>query len=149
MLIGKRGWLYAEFFNRLKSLGVEERVVFPGYVAGEDLPALYQLARVFVFPSLYEGFGLPPLEAMACGTPVVCSNAASLPEVVGDGGLLVSPTDTAALTQAIGQVLADAGLHTKLSRRALAQAGQFSWTTAADQLVEIYRALGQTKNRLK
>jgi glycosyltransferase involved in cell wall biosynthesis len=149
VLIGKKGWLYDDFFRRLQELGLTERVIFPGYIAGEDLPAVYQLARLLAYPSLYEGFGLPPLEAMACGTPVVCSNAASLPEVVGEGGLLVEPTDTAALSQAIGRVLADDSLHAELSRRALAQAARFSWDTAGEQLTALYARLLESKNRPK
>ncbi|MBM3134809.1 MAG: glycosyltransferase family 4 protein, partial [Chloroflexi bacterium] len=81
---GKKGWLYESFFSRLRELGLEGEMILPGYIADEDLPAMYSAASVFVFPSLYEGFGLPPLEAMACGTPVVCSNASSLPEVCGE-----------------------------------------------------------------
>ncbi|GAB4423726.1 MAG: glycosyltransferase family 1 protein [Anaerolineae bacterium] len=141
VLIGKRGWLVDDFFSRLQELGLAERVIFPGYIAGEDLPAVYQLARLLAYPSLYEGFGLPPLEAMACGTPVVCSNAASLPEVVGDAGLLVQPTDTAALAQAMGRLLADNSLHADLSRRALALAAQFSWGSAGEQLATLYAGL--------
>ncbi|HXW01627.1 MAG TPA: glycosyltransferase family 1 protein, partial [Anaerolineae bacterium] len=97
VLIGKKGWLDQPFLQRLQELGLEEVVIFPGYVDEADLPACYQLATVFVFPSLYEGFGLGPLEAMACGTPVVSSNSSSLPEVVGEAGLLIDPTDTAGL----------------------------------------------------
>jgi glycosyltransferase involved in cell wall biosynthesis len=141
VLVGKKGWLYESFFQYLQQLGLEEKVIFPGYVAEADLPAFFQLATVFAFPSLYEGFGLGPLEAMACGTPVVCSNSSSLPEVVGEAGLLVSPTDTAGLNAALRQVLANANLRADLSQRGLAQAQKFSWQKAADELVEIYRGL--------
>ncbi len=149
VLIGKRGWLYDDFFQRLQALGLTERVIFPGYIAGDDLPAVYQLARLLAYPSLYEGFGLPPLEAMACGTPVVCSNAASLPEVVGDAGLLVEPTDTAALWQALKRVLGDDSLRTELAGRALEQASRFSWETAATQLTALYARVLESKNRPK
>jgi len=91
VIAGGRGWLYEEIFARVEALGLQGDVLFPGFVADEDLPALYNLAEAFVLPSLYEGFGLPPLEAMACGTPVVTSNVSSLPEVVGDAGLMVEP----------------------------------------------------------
>ncbi len=141
VLIGKKGWLYADFFQKLRNLGLEEAVIFPGYIAEADLPACYQLAEVFVYPSLYEGFGLPPLEAMACGTPVVSSDSSSLPEVVGDAGLLVNPTDPAALTGALQRALADEALRADLSRRALAQARKFSWHRAVDELVGVYRSL--------
>lgn len=141
VLIGKKGWLYETFFEKLQALGLEEQVIFPGYVAEDDLPACYQLAELFVYPSLYEGFGLPPLEAMACGVPVVCSNSSSLPEVVGQAGLLVEPTDTAALAQAMRRVLADAPLRADLAGRSLAQAKRFSWAKAADELAAVYRNL--------
>jgi glycosyltransferase involved in cell wall biosynthesis len=116
-------------------------VLFPGYVDEADLPAFYQLAELFVFPSLYEGFGLGPLEAMACGAPVISSHSSSLPEVVGQAGLLVDPTDTAALSQALRRVLADAELRRDLRERGLAQAQKFSWRKAADELEAVYRSL--------
>jgi glycosyltransferase involved in cell wall biosynthesis len=94
-----------------------------------------------VFPSLYEGFGLPPLEAMACGAPVVCSQAASLPEIVGDGGLLVDPTDVAALVEAMRAVLSDETLRAGLRQRGLAQAARFSWRRTADETVAVYESL--------
>ena len=141
VLVGKKGWLHDSFFQHLQALGLRECVIFPGYVADGDLPACYQLAEVFVFPSLYEGFGLGPLEAMACGTPVVCSNRSSLPEVVGDAGLLVDPVDTTALTVALRRVLADADLRLDLKQRGLARAQQFSWTRAAAELADLYRGL--------
>jgi glycosyltransferase involved in cell wall biosynthesis len=141
VFVGKKGWLYDPFFERLRALGLEEAVIFPGYVEEADLPAFYQLAALFVYPSLYEGFGLPPLEAMACGTPVVSSDSSSLPEVVGEAGLLVNPTDTAGLVAAMRRVLSDAGLHTALRGRALAQAQKFSWQRAVDELEQVYQAL--------
>jgi glycosyltransferase involved in cell wall biosynthesis len=141
VLVGKKGWLTDSFFQHLQALGLEAGVIFPGYVAEADLPAFYQLAEVFVFPSLYEGFGLGPLEAMACGTPVVCSNRSSLPEVVGEAGLLVNPTDTAALTAALRRVLADADLQADLKQRGLTRAQQFSWARAAGELAALYRGL--------
>lgn len=139
VFIGKKGWLYDKFFQKLQTLGLEEYVIFPGFVDEADLPACYQLAELFVYPSLYEGFGLPPLEAMACGTAVVCSNSSSLPEVIGDGGLLVNPTDTAALTEALQRVLSDATLRQDLAQRALVQAQKFSWQRAADALAAVYQ----------
>lgn len=141
VLIGKKGWLYEPFYQRLQELGLTEQVVFPGYVDEADLPALYHLAEVFVFPSLYEGFGLPPLEAMACGVPVICSNSSSLPEVVGDAALLVDPTDTAGLHSAMRRVLEDPALRADLARRALVQAQKFSWQKAVDELEQVYRSL--------
>ena len=141
VLIGKKGWLYEPFFQHLRNLGLEERVVFPGYIDEADLPACFQLAEVFAFPSLYEGFGLPPLEAMACGAPVVSSNSSSLPEVIGEAGLLIDPTNTAELAAALRRVLSDDALKSELGQRALARAKQFSWVNAVDALQEVYRSL--------
>lgn len=141
VLVGKKGWLYESFFQRLQTLGLQERVVFPGFIDEADLPAFYQLAQVFVYPSLYEGFGLPPLEAMSCGAAVVSSQAASLPEVVGEAGLMVDPADTVALTRALRRVLLDAELRRELQERSLEQAQRFSWTKAAQMLVEAYSSV--------
>jgi glycosyltransferase involved in cell wall biosynthesis len=139
VLVGKKGWLYDSFFQKLAQSGLESEVLFPGFVAEEDLPLVYQLATVFAFPSVYEGFGLPPLEAMACGVPVVCSNASSLPEVVGGGGLMVDPHDTSALTAALRRVLADEPLRQELSGRGVEQAARFSWDRAARETLDVYR----------
>ena len=138
VLVGKKGWLYESFFQYLQQLGLRDCVIFPGYVEEADLPAFFQLAAAFAFPSLYEGFGLGPLEAMACGTPVVCSNSSSLPEVVGEAGLLVNPTDTAGLSAALRRVLTDSDLRADLSQRGLAQAQNFSWQKAANELEQVY-----------
>jgi len=136
---GKTGWLYEGLFRKLRELGLEDEVLLPGYIADEDLPAVYSAASVFVFPSLYEGFGLPPLEAMACGTPVVCSSASSLPEVCGEAALLVEPTDVSALAQAIERVLSDEPLRAALRARGLAQAAKFSWERTARETLAVYR----------
>ncbi len=136
---GRKGWLYQGIFDRVAELGLEEQVRFLGFVADEDLPALYTLADVFAFPSFYEGFGIPILESMACETPVVASNASSLPEVVGEAGLMVSPEDTEALAQALGQALRDAPLRRTLISRGQEQARRFTWERAAQQLLLAYR----------
>jgi glycosyltransferase involved in cell wall biosynthesis len=121
--------------------GAPGDVRFLHFVPEEDKPLLYGAAHLFVFPSLYEGFGLPPLEAMACGTPVVCSNAASLPEIVGDAGLLVDPADVGALTEAMHAVLTGEDLRAGLRSRGLAQAARFSWRRTADETVAVYEGL--------
>ncbi|MBI2886693.1 MAG: glycosyltransferase family 4 protein [Chloroflexi bacterium] len=118
--------------------GVAERVRFLGWVAEEDKPALYRGALLFVFPSRYEGFGLTPLEAMACGTPVLCSNATSLPEVVGDAALLFSPDDEAGLAELIRQGASDPALRERLGAQGLRRAETFSWTATAQQTIEVY-----------
>ncbi|RME35317.1 MAG: glycosyltransferase family 1 protein [Thermoflexia bacterium] len=138
VIVGKKGWLYGGFFRRLRELGLEERVHFTGYVPDGDLPAIYSAADLFVFPSLYEGFGLPVLEAMACGVPVVCSNTSSLPEVAGDAALLADPTDIRALVAAMERALTDEALRASLRARGLERARQFTWEEAAKRTVEVY-----------
>jgi glycosyltransferase involved in cell wall biosynthesis len=113
-------------------------VRFLGFLPDETLAVVYRLAAVFVFPSLYEGFGLPPLEAMACGTPVVTSNVSSLPEVVGDAALLVDPYSAEAIADAMRRVLTDTSLRSDLRARGLARAGEFSWEQSARRVREIY-----------
>jgi glycosyltransferase involved in cell wall biosynthesis len=131
VIAGKKGWRYDEIFAQVHRLGLEGRVLFTGYVVSEDLPALYTGALAFVFPSLYEGFGMPVLEAMACGAPVVASNTSSLPEVAGDAALLVDPTDVAALSAALSRMAGDAALRCELRGRGLVQAARFSWDRCA------------------
>jgi len=141
VIAGKRGWYTEAPFAQVRRLGLERRVRFTDYVADADLPALYSLADVFTFPSRYEGFGLPPLEAMACGTPVISSDAASLPEAVGDAGLLVSPDDPIALAAALRRVLGDATLRARLSAAGLVQAQRFTWEETARQTLTVYQEL--------
>jgi glycosyltransferase involved in cell wall biosynthesis len=141
VIAGGKGWLYEEIFATVERLGLEKKVVFPGFVADEDLPALYNLAELFVFPSLYEGFGLPPLEAMACGTPVITSDASSLPEVVGEAGLMVEATDVEGLTQAMQRVLEDSALRERMIAKGMKQAKKFTWEQAAAKLLSLYEIL--------
>jgi glycosyltransferase involved in cell wall biosynthesis len=126
-------------FTRVEALALGEVVRFAGYVPADELPWWYNAATVFVYPSLYEGFGLPALEAMACGTPVITSTASSLPEVVGQAGLLVDPADVGALTAAMEQLLGDAAMQDNMRAAGLAQAQNFSWQRAAAETVASYR----------
>jgi len=141
VIAGGKGWLFETIFSEVERLRLRERVIFPGFVADADLPALYSAARLLAYPSLYEGFGLPMLEAMACGTPVVASTASCLPEVAGDAARLVSPTDVEALAAALDQVLTDEALRRDLAAKGHARAGQFTWEHAARQLLATYREL--------
>ena len=140
VLAGGLGWLYEPTLRHIEALGLGDRVRRIGYVADADLPALYAAASVFVFPSWYEGFGLPPLEALACGTPVIASNAASLPEVIGDAGLLVAPGDTAALTAALRRLLTDATLAAQFRAHGPAHAAAFTWERTAAQTLALIEA---------
>jgi glycosyltransferase involved in cell wall biosynthesis len=137
-LAGAKGWRFREVFERVRALELEAQIIFLRSVPPNALPALYNGACLFVYPSLYEGFGLPPLEAMACGVPVVASNTSSLPEVIGDAGLLIDPTDTQALAAAMASLLDDAEQCADLSERGLARAARFSWERAAGETLEIY-----------
>ncbi len=139
VIAGGKGWLYDEIFEIVRKLNLTEDVIFAGYVPDEDLPAFYNLADLFVFPSLYEGFGLPPLEAMACGVPVVCSNTSSLPEVAGDVAIMVDPYDVEGLAEAMHKILADVTLQQKMRAKGLKRAKLFSWEEAAKKTLAVYR----------
>lgn len=123
--------------NLIKQLGLQEEVIFLDYVPEKDLPGLYNMAELFVFPSFYEGFGLPVLEAMACGTPVISSNVSSLPEVVGNAGIMVNPKNIGALAEAMHKVLEDGELREKMVGKGLKRAAQFSWETSAQETLKI------------
>ena len=137
VIAGRQGWLYDEIFGRVRQLGLTERVLFPGYVADEAKPALLSGAVAYVFPSLYEGFGLPVLEAMACGTPVLTSNCSSLPEVAGEAARLVDPNQTADIAAGLVELVTNADLRRRLVEQGLRQAQKFSWRQAAQQVLEI------------
>ena len=140
--VGRAGGRETDFRRQtmkvINALDLAGDVVFADFVAENDLPAYYSGARVFILPSLYEGFGLPPLEAMACGCPVITSNTSSLPEVAGDAGIMVNPHDTDSLTQAIEQVLTDDKLRSSMIKKGLEQSKKFSWEKTARQTQEVY-----------
>ncbi|NLG49153.1 MAG: glycosyltransferase family 4 protein [Chloroflexi bacterium] len=135
VIVGKQGWLYEQILALARSLEVAGRVVFTGYAPAEDLPALLSGALAYVLPSWYEGFGLPVLEAMACDTPVICSNVSSLPEVAGDAALLFDPADARALTRALDQVCSDQELRLRMIERGRRQVQAFSWQRCAQQVL--------------
>lgn len=139
VLAGGKGWFYQPIFAAVEELGLQADVLFPGFVAEDELPLWYNTADVFVYPSLYEGFGLPPLEAMACGKPVAVADASSLPEVVGDAALCISPHQPEEWAAALLRLCQDANLRSDLAARALERARQFSWTRMAQQTVQVYR----------
>ena len=143
VIAGARGWRHKEVLSAVQELGLEEEVFFPGYIPREELPLWYNAADIFVYPSLYEGFGLPVLEAMACCTPVVASNTSSLPEVLGESGLSVDPADAEEMAEAMRRVLTDRDLREALRTRGLDRAKTFTWSRAAEETVAVYdRALG-------
>jgi glycosyltransferase involved in cell wall biosynthesis len=142
VLIGDDISKYAALRRAVHRHQLHNYVRFLGYLPEDTLAVMYRLAAVFVFPSLYEGFGLPPLEAMASGTPVVTSNLSSLPEVAGDAAVLVDPYDPQAIADAIYQILVDDQLRTALRRKGLAQAASFSWEKSVRRIWDIYREIG-------
>jgi glycosyltransferase involved in cell wall biosynthesis len=141
VIVGRRGWLTTDFFAALERSSARDGVLFPGYVSDADLPALYAGAELFLFPSLYEGFGLPVLEAMASGAPVLCSDASSIPEVAGAAALTFDPTDADAIGAALRRALGDPILRAALRARGFVQADHFSWQRAAAETLTVYRRL--------
>jgi glycosyltransferase involved in cell wall biosynthesis len=143
VIAGKQGWLYHDIYRRVQQLNLSERVILPGYVAAEDKAALLSGALAYVFPSLYEGFGLPVLEAMACGVPVLTSNVSSLPEVGGTAALLVNPHDTEEIAAGLVRLISEAELRQELVSKGYQQIQKFTWQTAARQILQILEQICQ------
>jgi len=142
VLAGARGWREESIFRTIKSLKLEDAVCLPGFIAEQDLPDVYRGAALFVFPSLYEGFGLPVVEAMGSGVPVITSNTSALPEVAGDAALLIDPHDVDSLAEAMQQMLRDEDLRAHLREKGLKQVQKFSWEVAARRTLELYVDIG-------
>jgi len=140
VIAGGKGWLYDEIFAAAETSSVADRIHLIGFVADNDLPALYSLADIFAYPSHYEGFGIPVIEAMACGTPVVCANNSSLPEVAGRSALQIIATDTVTLAEALHHMATDNSLRENAIAEGFIQAKKFNWPDAAKRLLEIYQA---------
>lgn len=147
VMAGEKLGEYQKVKNEVRKLGIEDKVLFPGFIPGDDLPAVYSAASVFVFPSLYEGFGLPPLEAMACGTPCVVSNSSSLPEVTGSAALLFNPTSLDNFEDCVLRVLTDPELRENLRQQGLEQAARFRWSRSAQETLQVYRDVLEELNR--
>ena len=141
VLTGRADNRLRRLLARARALGIEQRVRHLGYVEAAQVPALYRRATALVFPSLFEGFGSPPLEAMACGCPVASSTAASLPEVCGDAALLFDPEDTEALVDAIDRITGDEPLRRSLTERGVEQARAYTWSSAAERHVRVYESV--------
>jgi glycosyltransferase involved in cell wall biosynthesis len=139
VLVGKKAWLFGDSIDAAVKHGVADRVIFTGFVPEEDLAALYSAATIFVYPSFFEGFGLPPLEAMQCGTPVITGDRTSLPEVVGDAGIMVDPFDVDAIAGAMRRLLMDEQLRSDLSRHGIERAMTFSWEKAARETLDVFK----------
>jgi glycosyltransferase involved in cell wall biosynthesis len=145
VITGKKGWYYEGLFQLVDELKLQQEVIFTGYVDGDDIPALYNAAKIFAFPSLYEGFGLPPLEAMASGTPVISSNTSSMPEVIGDAGVLLPPEDESQWAAAIVDLLTDEKKWELHRKKGLIQAKRFSWERCAAETVAVYEKVAGAK----
>jgi glycosyltransferase involved in cell wall biosynthesis len=149
VIVGRQLWLYQEILREIQQQSFAADVIVTGYASDEDLPALYRSAVALVYPSLFEGFGLPPLEAMACGTPVITSNSSSLPEVTGDAALLVNPYEESELAQAMWRITNDAAWRLQLSRAGIEQAKRFTWSAAAEKTWAIYQAIVEQYSHLE
>lgn len=147
VLAGNYGWMYEEVLTLIEDLDLSELIYLPGYVSQSELPLVYNLAELFVYPTIYEGFGLPVLEAMACGVPVITSRIASLPEIVADAGILIPVDDIEALSEAMRQVLLDDVLKQKLIHDGLLQAKKFSWERTAELTWKVYLQVLANKER--
>lgn len=141
VIAGGNGWLYESIYETVKIMSIESDVIFTGYINQEDLPILIKGAKIFLFPSLYEGFGMPPIEAMACGTPVIVSNAASLPEVVGDAAFFVDPFSADSIKESLKQLLYDEKKRFELSARGIERARQFTWDKSAEIIRKVCEEL--------
>jgi glycosyltransferase involved in cell wall biosynthesis len=139
VIVGSKGWLYEGFYRKLEQHEGREHVLLTGYLPDEDLAAVYSAAQLCVVPSLYEGFGLPVLEAMACGTPVACSNVSSLPELGGPAALYFDPCDAQEMAGCIGQLAGQPALREELRAKGMAQAARFSWERTARETFAVYQ----------
>ena len=139
VLVGKQAWLSGETLRAVERENLRDHTIFTGYVPEADLPALYTGALCFVYPSYFEGFGLPPLEAMQCGAPVITGNLTSLPEVVGDAGLMIDPFDESALSRALARLIDEPELRAQLSARGLRRARTFHWRETARMTLQVYQ----------
>jgi glycosyltransferase involved in cell wall biosynthesis len=142
VVVGRRGWLSDGTMDRAERSPYRGEIIFPGFIADGELATLYSAAEMFAFPSHYEGFGLPVLEAMACGVPVVASRASSLPEVVGDAGMQVDPDDTERLASALELLALNPEMRADFRARGLERAAAFTWEAAAEIMVDVYRRVG-------
>lgn len=145
VITGKKNLKHTEIFETIEKLSLQNDVIFTGYIPDEDLPLFYNKADLFVYPSIYEGFGIPPLEAMACGTPVITSNTSSLPEVVGDAGIMVNPYDVDELANKMYEVLNNEYLRKEMSKKGLERAQLFSWKKCAAEHLKVYEEVYNMK----
>lgn len=143
VIAGNKGKSYELYKSTAENYNVSSNVLFPGFIPLEHMPIFYNASKLFVYPSLYEGFGLPPIEAMACGTPIIASNLTSVPEVVKDAGILINPYDIDELAEAMKRVLQDSFLRKDLARKALLKSSEFSWLKTADNTLNAFKSIAK------
>lgn len=149
VVVGEKAWLYSDAFKEIRNQGLESEVVITGYVPEDDLPLLYNAADAFVYPSLFEGFGLPVLEAMSCGTPVITSNVSSLPEIAGDAAWYVDPISVDDIVDAVYKVISNESLQLSLRGKGLIRAQKFSWETTASHMLELFESVAARGRKKK
>jgi glycosyltransferase involved in cell wall biosynthesis len=147
VIAGKDTWFAPQIHEVAKNSRIADRILFTGFVEDDDLLRLYNACDCFVFPSLYEGFGIPILEAMACGRAVACSNTSSMPEVADGAGILFDPGSKSEIARALADILLDAELRARLERRGLQRAPQFTWTRTAERTLEIYQDVAEARRK--
>jgi glycosyltransferase involved in cell wall biosynthesis len=146
VIAGIKGWMYGSVFEAVRRHKMEDRVMFTGFIDEQDKPYLIRGAEIFAYPSLYEGFGIPVLEAISCGIPTITSNISSLPEVAGDAALFVDPNSTPEISEALGRLMSDRALREELSRKCITQGAKFSWSRTASETYNVYeQAMVQSK----
>ncbi|MGO4214298.1 glycosyltransferase family 4 protein, partial [Terriglobus sp. YAF25] len=138
VIVGMKGWMYDGIYEAVANSGLESRVKFTGFIPEEDKPYLMAASTIFAYPSLYEGFGIPVLESLACGIPTITSNTSSLPEVAGEAALLIDPTQKEQISSAMDRLLSDSSLYERLRKEALLQAAKFTWRKTAEQTLTAY-----------
>jgi glycosyltransferase involved in cell wall biosynthesis len=148
LIVGRKAWLFNDIFKNIRDNGLVDDVILTNFVTDEELVKIYNAADVFVYPSIFEGFGLPPLEAMACGTPVITSNTSSLPEVVGESGIMFNPFNEQEIYDQLKKVLFDKDLKSQLSEYGEIRAKHFSWENTAKNTIQVYQELLSLKNRI-
>ena len=139
VIVGKKGWMYKEIFKLIKYLEIEEKVIFTGFADLDDLPYLYNGAEMFVYPSIYEGFGIPVLESISCGVPTITSNVSSMPEVIGNAGITIDPTDIIELKNSMKKIIKNDNLKKKLKNLGIKQSKKFTWENCAINTLEVYQ----------
>jgi glycosyltransferase involved in cell wall biosynthesis len=142
VIVGKKGWDYRQVFNLIDDLSLHDKIIFTGFVEEEDKPFIIRGAKIFVYPSIYEGFGMPVLEALSLGIPTVTSNVSSLPEITGGAALLVDPANVDELYSGIKRLLDDETIYQELKKKAVLQARKFSWMKTAQKTIELYKSTG-------